>query len=69
MRNTKLMLLGIMLMVLGISIATSVAPAIFSNSNGVGTSVQMLRFLPGIEVFLIIIGFVLGLIGFFQKEK
>ena len=69
MRHTKLMLLGIMLMVLGISMATSIVPAIYSNSNGIGTSVQALRFLPGIEVFLIIIGFVLGLIGYFQKEK
>jgi hypothetical protein len=79
MKQTKLMLLGILLILFGIAMATSIAPAVYSAYGAYATGsstvsnapfqVQALRFFPGIEVFLIIIGVVVGLVGYFQKEK
>lgn len=67
MKSTKLMLMGGLLMLLGISLATSIAPAIFGIS-ALGNTPALLKFFPGIEAFLVVIGFVMGVVGFTQKD-
>lgn len=69
MKSTKLMLLGVLLMLLGIGLGTSIVPALFSTSGGSGVPLSVLKFLPGIEAFFIIIGLIIGIIGFTQKES
>jgi hypothetical protein len=66
MKSTKLMLLGVLLMLLGIGLGTSIVPALFS--NGSRAFVQVLEFFPGIEAFFIIIGLIVGIYGYTQKE-
>jgi hypothetical protein len=68
MNSTKLMLLGILLMLLGIGLGTSIVPALFSTSSGSGV-LSILKFIPGIEAFFIVIGLIIGIIGFTQKER
>ncbi|BCL78427.1 hypothetical protein ccbrp13_08920 [Ktedonobacteria bacterium brp13] len=69
MNSTKLMLLGILLMLLGIGLGTSIVPALFSTSSGSGVYLSILKFIPGIEAFFIVIGLIIGVIGFTQKER
>lgn len=69
MNSTKLMLLGILLMLLGVGLGTSIVPALFTTSSGSGVSLSILKFIPGIEAFFIVIGLIIGIIGFTQKER
>ena len=63
------MLLGVLFLLLGIGLGTSIVPALYTTVGNNATSVSMLKLVPGIEAFLIIIGFIIGIIGFVQQEK
>ncbi|GCE30574.1 hypothetical protein KDA_60580 [Dictyobacter alpinus] len=66
MKSTKLMLMGILLMLLAVSLGTSIAPALFNISAS--NPFFVIKLFPGIEAFLVVIGFVMGVVGFFQKD-
>jgi hypothetical protein len=66
MKSTKLMLLGVLLMLFGIGLSSSIVPALFT--NGKSNYVQLLSFSPGIEAFFVIIGLIIGIYGYFRKE-
>ncbi|GLV55071.1 hypothetical protein KDH_19180 [Dictyobacter sp. S3.2.2.5] len=67
MKSTKLMLMGILLMLLAVCLATSISQALFNMSAS--NPPIILKFFPGIEAFLVVIGFVMGVVGFFQREN
>lgn len=66
MKSTKLMLLGLLLMLLAIGLAQNIAPAIFSVSGNAPPPI--LKYFPGFEAFLLVIGVATGIVGYFQKE-
>ena len=65
MKSVKLMQLGIVIMVFGIGLAVAISPTIFSNA----APLYLLRLLPALETIIILIGLLLGIIGFVQKEQ
>ncbi|GER91006.1 hypothetical protein KDW_51680 [Dictyobacter vulcani] len=67
MKSTKLMLMGILLIMLAVSLATSISQALFNMSAS--NPPFILKLFPGIEAFLVVIGFAMGVIGFFQKDQ
>lgn len=66
MKSPKLMLLGLLLMLLAVGLAQNIAPAIYSVSGS--TPPAILKYFPGFEAFLLVIGFAAGIIGYFQKD-
>ncbi|GHO83720.1 hypothetical protein [Dictyobacter formicarum] len=66
MKSTKLMLMGILLMLLAVCLATSISQALFNMSAS--NPPFILKLFPGIEAFLVVIGFVMGVVGFFQQD-
>lgn len=66
MKSTKLMLLGLLLMLLAIGLSLDIAPTIFSVYGRV--PLPILTYFPGFEVFLLVIGVAMGIVGYFQKE-
>jgi hypothetical protein len=64
MKSVKLMQLGIVIMVFGVGFAVAISPTIFSNT----APLYLLRLLPALETVIILIGLLLGIIGFVQKE-
>jgi hypothetical protein len=66
MKSTKLMLLGLILMLLAIGLAQNIAPAIYGVSGT--TPPSILKYFPGFEAFLLIIGLATGIVGYFQKD-
>jgi hypothetical protein len=66
MKSTKLMLLGLLLMLLAVGLAQNIAPAIYSVSSGAPPAI--LKYFPGFETFLLVIGVATGIVGFFQRE-
>jgi hypothetical protein len=65
MKSVKLMQLGIVIMVFGIGLAVAISPTIFSNIP----SPYLLKLLSTLETVIILIGLLLGIIGFVQKER
>ncbi len=64
MRSTKLMLLGALFMLLGVGIAVALTPTLLHL-----VSLEVLNALPGLESGLIIVGFIIGVVGFVQKPE
>ena len=65
MRATRLMLLGILIMLLGISLAVGVTQAV---ALRLGVGFGIINSFPVIAAIAILVGFILGLVGFFQKS-
>jgi hypothetical protein len=65
MKSVKLMQLGIVIMIFGIGLAVAISPTIFSNA----APLYLLRLLPALETIIILIGLLLGIIGYVQKER
>ena len=65
MRATKLMLLGILIMLLGISLAVGVTQAV---ALRMGVGFGIINTFPDVAAIAILIGFIVGLVGFFQKS-
>ena len=65
MRSTKLMLLGILLMLLGVSLAIGLAQAI---ALRLGIPFNAINSLPIVATIVILVGFIVGLVGFFQHS-
>jgi len=59
------MLLGILIMLLGISLAVGVIQAV---ALRLGIGFGMINTLPNIAAIAILVGFIVGLVGFFQKS-
>ena len=59
------MQLGIVIMLFGIGFAVAISPTIFSNT----APLYLLRLLPALETIIILIGLLLGIIGYVQKER
>jgi hypothetical protein len=53
-------------MLLAIGLAQNIAPAIFSVSGNAPPPI--LKYFPGFEAFLLVIGVATGIVGYFQKE-
>lgn len=66
MRSTKLMLLGILLMLLGVSLGIGIMQAI---ALRIGISFDAINSLPIVSAIIIIAGFIIGLVGFFQRSE
>jgi hypothetical protein len=66
MKSTKLMLLGLLLMLLAVGLAQNIAPAIYSVSGS--TPPPILKYFPGFEAFLLVVGLATGIVGYFQKD-
>lgn len=65
MKSTKLMLLGILIMLLGISLAVGVIQAI---ALRLGIAFGIINTFPDIAAVAILAGLIVGVVGFFQKS-
>ncbi len=64
MNSTKLMQLGILVMLFGIGLTLSITQAAFN----LGASLSILRLLPIIGSITTVVGFVIGVYGFLQED-
>jgi hypothetical protein len=60
------MLLGILLMLLGVSLGIGIMQAI---ALRIGISFDAINSLPIVSAIIIIAGFIIGLVGFFQRSE
>ena len=64
MRSTKVMQLGILIMLLGIGLVLGIAQAAYN----IGVPFFIIRALPVLGSIITVIGFIVGVVGFTQKD-
>lgn len=64
MKSTKLMQLGILVMLLGIGLVLGITQALYN----LGVPFMILRAMPALGGIIIVVGFIIGVIGFMQKN-
>jgi hypothetical protein len=53
-------------MLLAVGLAQNIAPAIYSVSGSAPPPI--LKYFPGFEAFLLVVGLATGIVGYFQKD-
>ncbi len=64
MKSTKVMQLGILIMLLGIGLVLGITQALYN----LGVPFMILRAMPALGGIIIVVGFIIGVIGFMQKN-
>jgi hypothetical protein len=67
-KSTKRMLLGVIIALLGVGLAQPEIIAFLFRSAGAMPSTAFATLLPVVALLLILVGVVIGIIGFFQND-
>jgi hypothetical protein len=64
MKSTKIMQLGMLIMLLGVGLVLGITQALYN----LGVPFAILRAMPVLGAIIIFVGFIVGIVGFAQKD-